>query len=169
MGFSVNYGIPKYLSSIKYITIDNTIQEILGLGKGTMLAKIDIKNVFRLLLVHPRDLLLGMSWSVGIYIDTWLPFGLLSAPKLFNVMADLLCWILQQQGVPELLHYLNDFLTMGHPSSHTCQQNLDIIKRICTQLCVPLAVEKVEGPTTSLSFLEIAIDTVKMEAIQTSR
>ena len=37
-------------------------------------------------------------------------------------------------------------------------------KRICTQLGVPLAVEKVEGPTTSLSFLGIAIDTAKIEA-----
>ena len=130
-----------------------------------MLAKIDIKNAFRLLPVHPRDRhLLGMSLSNGIYIDTCLPFGLRSAPKLFNVMADLLGWILQQQGVSELLHYLDDFLTMGLPSSHTCQQILDIIKRICTQLGVPLAVEKEEGPTTSLSCLGIAIYTVKMEA-----
>ena len=116
VGFSVNDGIPKNLSSIKYITIDNAIQEILRLGRGTMLAKIDIKNAFRLLPVHPSDRhLLGMSWSDGIYIDTCLPFGLRSAPKLFNVMADLLGWILQQQGVSELLHYLDDFLTMGPP------------------------------------------------------
>ena len=107
VGFSVNDGIPKNLSSIKYITIDNAIQEILRLGRGTMLAKIDIKNAFRLLPVHPSDRhLLGMSWSDGIYIDTCLPFGLRSAPKLFNVMADLLGWILQQQGVSELLRTL---------------------------------------------------------------
>ena len=162
--FSVNDGIPKCLSSIKYIIIDNAIQEILRLGRCTMLAKIDIKDAFRLLPLHPRDChLLGMSWSDGIYIDTCLPFGLRSAPKLFNVMADLLAWILQQQGISELLHYL-DFLAMGPPSLHTCEQNLDTIKTICTQLGVPLAVEKVEGPTTSLSLIGITIDTVKMEA-----
>ena len=71
VGFSVNDGIPRCLSSIKYITIDNAIQEILRLGRGTMLAKIDIKNAFRLLPEHPGDRhLLGMSWSDGIYIDT---------------------------------------------------------------------------------------------------
>ena len=165
VGFSVNDSIPKNLSSIKYITIDNAIQEILRLGKGILLAKIDIQSAFRLLPVHPKDRhLLGMSWTDGIYIDTCLPFGLRSAPKLFNVMADLLAWILQQQGVTELLHYLDDFLTIGPPMSSRCQQNLDTIKRVCTQLGVPLAVEKVEGPTTSLSFLGITIDTMKMEA-----
>ena len=55
------------------------------------LAKINIKNAFRLLCVHPIDRnLLGKSWSDGIYIDTCLPFVLRSAPKLYNVMADLL-------------------------------------------------------------------------------
>ena len=163
--FSVNDSILKNLSSIVYITIDTAIQEILRLGKGTMLAKIDVKSAFRLMPVHPMDRhLLGMSWTDGIYIDTCLPFGLRSAPKLFNIMADLLAWILKQQGVSEVLHYLDDFLTIGPSSSHTCQQNLDIIKEICLQLGVPLAMEKVEGPTTSLCFLGINIDTEKMEA-----
>ena len=165
VGLSVNDSIPKNLSSIVYITIDTAIQEILWLGKGTMLAKIDVKSAFRLMPVHPMDRhLLGMSWTDGIYIDTCLPFGLRSAPKLFNIMADLLAWILKQQGVSEVLHYLDDFLTIGPSSSHTCQQNLDIIKEICLQLGVPLAMEKVEGPTTSLCFLGINIDTEKMEA-----
>ena len=162
VGLSINDCIPKHLSSIKYITIDNAIQDILKLGKGTMLAKIDIQSAFRLLPVHPTDRhLLGMSWTDGVYIDTCLPFGLHSAPKLFNVMADLHAWILQQQGVSELFHYFNDFLTMGPPSSDICQQNLSTIQRICTHLGVPLAMEKVEDPTTSLSFLGI---TLKMEA-----
>ena len=135
MGFSVNDGIPKNLSSIMYITIDNAIQEILRLGRGTMLAKIDIKNAFRLLPVHPSDRhLLGMSWSDAIYIDTCLPFGLRSAPKLFYVMADLLGWILQQlnsyitsmafsQWAPffahmpaKLRHYKKDLYSIGCPT-----------------------------------------------------
>lgn len=100
-----------------------------------------------------------------------LPFGLHSAPILFIVMADLLAWIFQQQGISELLHCLHDFLTIGHSSSYICQQNLstmwptqsDIrqqnlstIQRVCTQPGVPLAIEMVVGPTISLSFLGIS-------------
>ena len=94
-GYSVNDGIPSSLCSIKYITIDDAINQILSLGKGTMMAKIDIKSAFRLLPVHPADRhLLMMNWNNSIYIDLCIPFGLRSAPKLFNVA----------QNIMELLH-----------------------------------------------------------------
>ena len=67
------------------------INQILSLGKGTMMAKLDIKSAFRLLPVHPADRhLLLMNWSNSVYVDMCIPFGLHSAPKLFNVAADLL-------------------------------------------------------------------------------
>ena len=98
-----------------------------------------------------------------MYVDTCLPFGLRSAPKLFNILADLLSWIAEQWGVTFLLHYLDDFLTMGSASSTACQQNLITFQYICHELGIPLAIEKVEGPSTSLTFLGIVIDTSRME------
>ena len=70
---------------------------------------------------------------------------------------------MQQQGVTNIMHYLDDFLTLSNPGSQECQNNLDIIKHTCNSLGVPLAAEKVEGPSTTLTFLGITIDTVKME------
>ena len=55
IGHSVNDGIPPHLCSLSYVTIDNAIHNILQLGEGTMLAKIDIKSAFRLLPVDPTD------------------------------------------------------------------------------------------------------------------
>ena len=52
---------------------------------------------------------------------------------------------------------------MGPPSSTTCQENLDIIKEVCTYLGIPLALEKLEGPTQLLTFLGIVLDTSRME------
>jgi len=54
-GRSVNSGISKELCSLSYITVDNAIQQAQSMGKGTLLTKIDIKNTFRLLPVHPAD------------------------------------------------------------------------------------------------------------------
>ena len=54
-GHSVNDGIPKPLCSLSYITVDTAIAEILKLGTGTLLAKVDVKSAFRLLPVHPAD------------------------------------------------------------------------------------------------------------------
>lgn len=164
-GRSVNDGIPKELCSMSYITIDNAIEKIVALGPGTLLAKIDVKSAFRLLPVHPSDRhLLAMEWKEGIFIDTCLPFGLRSAPKLFNVLADLLEWVAGQQGVSSLLHYLDDFLTMGAPGSDECQHNLHILIQVCQLLGIPLALEKVVGPITVLDFLGILLDTIRMEA-----
>ena len=165
LGQSDNDGIPKELGSLKYITIDDVINYIVRMGWGTHLAKIDIKSAFRFLPVHAADRhLLGVQWKGAVFVDTCLPFGLRSSPKLFNTLADLLAWIMRQHGVQPLLHYLDDFLTVGPPNSNICQQNLDTIKQVCDILGVPLALEKVEGPATSLSFLGIMLDTAAMEA-----
>ena len=88
-GNSINDGIQKALCSLKYITVDHAIQHIVTMGSGALLAKIDEQSAFRLLPVHPADRhLLGMQWKGNVYIDTCLPFGLQSAPKLLNWMAD---------------------------------------------------------------------------------
>ena len=164
-GKSVNSSIPKELSSMTYITIDDAISEVLSRGPGTLLAKIDVRSAFRLVPVHPADRhLLAMEWKSGIFIDTCLPFGLRSSPKLFNILADFLAWILEHQGVSCLLHYLDDFLTIGRPCSNECHQNLHIMIQVCQLLNVPLAIEKVEGPSTVLEFLGILLDTVRMQA-----
>ena len=105
-----------------------------------------------------------MKWNGEVYLDSCLPFGLRSAPRLFNILADLLEWILQQEGVSPCLHYLDDFLTVGPPQSSLCQQNLDTIQQVCEWLGIPLALDKVAGPSTSLNFLGITLDTVRMEA-----
>ena len=134
-----------------------------------LMAKIDIKNAFRLLPVHPADRhLLAMEWNKRLYIDNCLPFGLRSAPKLFNILADLLSWIAKQHGISWSLHYLDDFITMGPASSLLCQQNLTTIQHTCRDLGIPLAEEKLEGPTTSLTFLGIVLDTSRMEYLLTN-
>ena len=120
---------------------------------------------FRLLPVHPADRhFLAMHWKNQIFMDTSLSFGLRSAPKLFNTLANLLSWILQKQGITLLLHYLDDFLLMGPPQLSVCHRNLTTVKEVCAQLGIPLALEEVEGPSESLTFLGITLDTRCMEA-----
>jgi len=129
-----------------------------------MLAKLDVKSTFRLLPVHPADWhLLGMKWRGNVYIDHCIPFGLCSAPKLFNVLVDLLAWIMEDAGISHLIHYLDDYLTMGPLESMVCQQNLNTFTSICADLGVSLAADKLEGSLTSLCFLGIILDTKHME------
>jgi len=113
---SVNDGILKQYYSLRYPSVDDTVRVILALGRGTQLVKFDIKSAYRIIPVHSSDrLLLGMLWQGEVYVDAVLPFGLRSAPKIFTAVADALQWILEQQGVLRMLHYLDDFLLFGAP------------------------------------------------------
>ena len=78
----------------------------------------------------------------------------------FTAVADALEWMAHQRGVPEIDHYLDDFVTLGPHATADCQKNLDIIIQTCTDLGIPLALEKLEGPTTCLTFLGIEINTL---------
>ena len=86
-GFSVNDGIQKDLCSLTYTSVEEVVQCIIQLGRGAMLAKIDIKHAYRNIPVHPQDrMLLGMKWGGDIYIDKVLPFGLRSVPIIFSAV-----------------------------------------------------------------------------------
>ena len=108
--------------------------------------------------------MLGMQWKDGVYIDTGVTFGLRLVPKLFNILSELLAWIAKESYVFFLVHFLDDFLTIGRPSSSCCQHNLDAIIQICSLLDVQLVLEKIEGPLTTLPFLDIVLYTITLEA-----
>ena len=92
-GHSVNDGIEKALCSLSYISVDKVAKTILQLGPGTLLGKMDVKEAFRIVPIHPSDrLLLAIQWKGNLYIDKVLPFGLRSAPLLLQP------WLMQQNG-----------------------------------------------------------------------
>ena len=94
-----------------------------------------------------------------------MPFGLRSAPYIFNRLATALHWILQSNyNVQFVLHYLDDFLTAGPPHSLVCQQNLESMLTFCQRINAPVKDEKVVPPTTKITFLGIVIDTKKIIA-----
>ena len=163
-GSSINDGINPELCSLSFISVNDVARVVGILGRGTMLAKTDIKSAYRIIPVHPADrLLLGMEWQGNIFIDTRLPFGLRSVPLIFTAIADTLEWVVKQQGVQYLYHYLDDFITCGPPGTSECQLNMHKLLGCCSQLGIPIAQDKTEGPTTCLAFLGIEVDTQAME------
>ena len=162
-GSSVNDGIRPDLCSLAYVSVDDATRASARAGQGALLAKIDIKRAYRLVPVHPEDrLLLGMAWDGRVFVDTVLPFGLRSAPKIFTALADALEWVIRQTGVQTVLHYLDDFLVVGEPNSERCAVDLQRLLEVFARLRVPVAREKLEGPVTCLVFLGIELDTVRM-------
>ena len=162
-GCSVNDGISECLCSLSYISIDDASKAVLAKGWGTLLAKVDIHSVYRMLSVHPDDRwLLGMQCEDRLYVDTILPFRLRSAPKIFSEVADVVEWIARQEGVDEIRHYLDDFPVVGNPGTTECSNALTTLLAAFECLGIPVAVEKLEGPAHALTFLGIEIDTQAM-------
>ena len=49
------------------------------------------------------------------------------------------------------------------PQSFCCQRDLDTFLQVASKLGMPVAMEKVEGPLTAMSFLGLILDSVKQE------
>ena len=163
-GASVNDGISREMCSLSYVSIDSIVDCILKLGKGALMAKIDIKQAYRNIPMHPMDhYLLGVQWKGELYIDKVLPFGLRSAPIIFSAVADALQWIMQQRGVEFIFHYLDDYITVSPPASDLCATNLRVIKQACHDTGTPIEEAKYEGSSAVITFLGMELDTVALE------
>ncbi len=145
LGHSVNDGIEKELASLSYVSVDEVVQRVLRWGRGTLLAKMDVRQAYRNIPVHPEDRrLLGMRWQGDTYVDAVLPFGLRSAPLIFSAVGDAIAWIMEQHGVAWLDYYIDDFITAGRPGGMECARNAAVMKAVCQQVGMPIEPEKDE-------------------------
>ena len=165
-GASVNDGIDPHEFTLHYSTVDQVIRQVSRLGPGALMATFDVEAAYRNVPVHPSHrVLLGMKWRDQFYVDLVLPFGLRSAPFIFNSIADMVEWILvTSYQIPDLLHYLDDFITAGPAQSSQCAQNLATALQVCHRLGLPLHPDKCVGPSTVLVVLGIELDSVNQVA-----
>ena len=161
-GSSVNDGIDPDLFSLQYIKFDDVVAMVTKLGRGALMAKFDVQSAFRNLAVLPSQrYLLGMKWRGKFFVDLVLPFGLRSAPFIFNSVAEMVEWILRHNySIPDLLHYLDDYITAGPPECLDCARNLAVASSVCQQLGLPLHPDKTVGPSTCLTTLGIELNSI---------
>ncbi|KAJ1178040.1 hypothetical protein NDU88_003289 [Pleurodeles waltl] len=75
-GSSVNKAIDPVLCSVRYATVDQALEKLRVLGRGTLLAKTDTEAAFQLLPVHPEDYhLLGFQYNGDYFYDKCMPMG----------------------------------------------------------------------------------------------
>ena len=106
---------------------------------------------------------MGMIWRQKLYIDTALPFGLRSAPKIFTALADAIEWIAKNNGIQFIIHYLDDFLLLDAPGLQQCTKSVTTLMEILQQLGMPVAWDKLEGPAPRLTFLGFELDSTNWE------
>ena len=162
---SINDLIDKESCSLSYVKIDDAISAIKHCGKHAILNKTDITDAFKQLGIR-RDQhhLYCMKWKGLYYYYVRLCFGSRSSPCIFDTLSQAVCWIAQTNyGIRIILHLLDDFLTIQSPE--TCGfRTMAILTVIFNRLKIPISKKKTVGPTTTLEYLGIILDTDLFEA-----
>lgn len=83
-------------SSLSYTSLHITLDKVFIAGRHSILIKRDVRDAFRNIPVAPHmQWLLGFLWKGRHYQETCLPFGLCTAPFIFNLFAEAFHWILE--------------------------------------------------------------------------
>ena len=71
------------------MSVDDPVWLVCEAGRDAFMAKLDFEAAYQHVPVHSDDQgLLAVKWGDKVYVDSVLPFGLLSAPKIFMAVAD---------------------------------------------------------------------------------
>ncbi len=161
---SINSLIPLDEFSLRYHDIEQAVELIKIAGRGAWLAKVDITSAFKVMPIHPDSWhLLGIQWAGKFYFAVRLTFGCKSSPKIFDMLSEAVCWILSNNyAIPRLIHLLDDFLIISPPNAIPAAHILTV-QKVFSELGIPIAQEKTLGPTTSIEFLGINLDSVKFQ------
>jgi len=163
---SINGGIPEHDATIIYSGISDAIQAIQDMRKYCLLVKRDFESAFRHIPVSPLDSpLLGFHWKGTYYAESFLPFGLRTAPYLFNLFAEVFHWILEEElkalGLRvRIIHYLNDFFMVLPPQASTVQSTT-VFTNLCLEVGLSIKESKNEEGTVA-SFAGVEFDPSKM-------
>lgn len=162
---SINELIDKKAHSLSYVTIDDAIKLIHLLGRGCMLMKTDICDAYKICPVNPNQWKLQcIKWEGLYYVYTKLCFGSRSSPKIFDTLAEILCWIARRKyHIKYIIHLLDDFLCVD-PLSRDSAQTMSDLKRMFSDLGIPIAAHKTVGPVCELEFLGIILNSELMTA-----
>jgi len=163
---SVNNHIPHNYASIQYIRVDKVFDLVIQAGRDSLIVKKDIQDAFRIVPIAPQQRwLFGFEWEGKYYQEACLPFGLATAPVLFNLFAEAFEWMLKHllQWF-DTTHYLDDFIrVIPKQQAHTLTQAEKDYIDLTNALGIPRNISK-DYCGTIIEVLGIEIDTSVFEA-----
>jgi hypothetical protein len=161
---SVKHSVNSRLLQVQcvYVRFEAVLQTISAIGPSCLLAKIDIKDAFRLLRVDPKDHYnLGMK-ILGLYLyELCIPFGISPGPAFFEEFATVIEKILNSQGITRIPHYADDSLLITTPEE--AHQQYTKALSIFKLLGIPFSEDKLIPPSPIVEFLGIIIDCPKQQ------
>ena len=161
-GRSVNDNIPQEYGRITYEPLQRAIEMVAKAGKGAIMIKRDLKSAFRHIPVSPEDYwCLIFEWQGKYYADMFLPFGLRTSLRIFNLFSEAVHWVLEHKHGWSITHYLDDFFAVFPPTSDPAKHSATFDK-VISEFGLTKAAEKDETGT-EVMHLGFEFDSDKME------
>lgn len=160
--YSVNDSIPASHKTVAYCTIQQVANYILHSNSGPVyLVKIDLANAYRMVPIAKAEWRhLCMKVEGKYLVDRCLPMGAGSSCQIFQRISDGIKWAFTNtlREHIKVFNYLDDFLLLAKTQQiATIARNH--FENLTQQLGVPVSHDKTVGPTQTLNFLGIGIDT----------
>lgn len=153
----VNFRLPHYRMSLP--GYDDALNRLFP---NAWLAKVDLSAAFLHIRVDPRyRRVLGFKWRDKYYRFTHMIFGLSTAPAIWQYSMDRVCDYLRSLGL-NVIVYLDDFLLIAD-SEATCSAQLKLMYDELASLGLSVNFKKTLGPSQSIHYLGLEIDSVRME------
>ncbi|MES9879857.1 MAG: reverse transcriptase domain-containing protein [Sedimenticola sp.] len=135
--------------------------------EGCYFAKVDLKSAYRSVGISKRSQsVTGFKWDFNgktVYLkDTKLPFGAKLSPGIFHRLTQAVKRMMARKGYDLIVVYLDDFLIISK-SQDQCEEALMCLIQLLRKLGFAIHWGKVVGPTTTITFLGIELDSVSMQ------
>ena len=146
-----------------------TIQDAVDLiTPGSMLFKLDLACAYRSVRIHESNYTTtGLKWTFDgdkmatTMVDTRLPFGACKSPQIFNDLSQAVCHIMRTKHNCKIVSFLDDFLVVCENYDEAVQQ-MDILIKLLRRLGFAINYNKIEGPSTNITFLGVVLNTLSM-------
>ena len=159
---SINAFIHPADAETHYQTFEAAVNLVAKAGQGAFMVKEDFKSAFQNVPMAFFKLnLLGVKVEGKYFTDCTLPFGASIFCKIFKDVVSLIHYIAEKRMGHKFVHYLDDFFTV-HRLNMVCSNIMSMFKLMCNQIGMPVSPDKSEGPTQSIEFLGLTIDTIQM-------
>lgn len=136
-------------SKVQYDTLDSIVSLVQFFGEGTLMAKSDIKDAFRIVPINPLEYhLLGFTSEKKFYC---FPMGASSSCNIFEELSQALVWVMYNRcKASGISHILDDFFFIASSASKCCE-DLARFLFLCKKINIPINTEKTVASTTQLT------------------
>ena len=164
LGKSVNNFCENLINDFCFKSVDNVVEM---LSSNEFMTVVDIKSAYRAVPIKEEHRKFqGFSWPVDgeprWFVDNRLCFGLRLGPSYFNTISNFVHEILSKKFGLRIVNYLDDFIAIGSDFAQCLEAQNDIVETL-RYLGFHVSYDKLIGPSRSVVYLGIVIDSERME------